>query len=452
MDATIWWREFVEVTAELLRAASDVVVQGVGVSGMGPCTLLTTADGQPLRPAILYGVDTRAREEIVELDARFTSAAIVDRCGSALTSQAVGPKLLWVAHHEPDVFTRARRVFMPSSWLVWHLTGEYVLDHHSASQAVPLYDLTVNEWHGPTWSELAGPIGPPDLAWADDIVGAVTDTAAAVTGLRAGTPVVAGTVDAWAEAISVHAHSIGDLMVMYGTTMFLINTVAERISAPPLWGTAGALAGSYSLAAGMATSGAITAWLSDLAGEDFARLTDGAARSGPGANGLVMLPYFAGERTPIEDADARGTIAGLTLDHTIGDLYRAALEATALGVRHNLEAFRAAGARIDSVVAVGGGTTGGLWTQIVSDVTALDQELHTNSIGACYGAAMLAARSQCIPVDGWNPVAARVTPQVSLAPEYDELYALYRSLYDSTAHISHALARRQLRPAQKGRS
>ena len=125
-----------------------------------------------------------------------------------------------------------------------------------------------------------------------------------------------------------------------------------------------------------------------------------------------MLPYFAGERTPIMDPDARGVIAGLTLSHTRGDLYRAALEATGYAVRHNIEAIEAAGGDIRRIVAVGGGTQGGLWTQIVSDVTGREQEIRAQSIGASYGAALLAAELVAsVSIDAWNPVQETVTPR-----------------------------------------
>jgi xylulokinase len=444
MDACVWWQEFVELSRELTASASGsgrTEIACVGVSGMGPCTLLAGADGEPLRPAILYGVDTRAGEQIARLAGRYGEAAIVERCGSALTSQAVGPKIAWVADNEPGAFARARRLFMPSSYLVWRLTGEYVLDHHSASQSVPLYDARTNEWHEPSWRDIAAAIEPPRLAWSDSVVGTITGDAAAATGLPAGIPVTAGTVDAWAEAISVDAHNPGDLMLMYGTTMFLIGTVATPVSSPPLWGTVGAFEGTRNLAAGMATSGAITAWLRDLTGRDYAGLLAAAGQSGPGARGLVMLPYFAGERTPVEDPDARGVVAGLTVGHTAGDLYRAALEATAMGVRHNVEALTAAGAPIERVVAVGGGTAGDLWTQIVSDVTGLRQEVRTHSIGASFGSAFLAARAVGgASIAAWNPPAGEVVPDRSLAATYDRLYRIYRDLYPATRDIAHTLA------------
>lgn len=459
MDAELWWSELVGITRELLLAVDGVRVIAAGVSGMGPCVLVTDEAGAPLRPAILYGVDTRAEAQIEELNDRLSREAIVARCGSELSTQAVGPKLAWLAENEPEAFEQARRLFGPSSWLVHRLTGEYVLDHHSASQSTPLYDIRAGEWYGPWWDELAGGILQPRLAWSGELVGSVSALAALETGLDAGTPVIAGTIDAWAEAVSANAHGTGDLMLMYGSTMFLISTVGELLRAPTLWSTVGVDPGSRNLAGGMATAGAVTAWLEELfGGPGFAELLAEADASGPGARGLLMLPYLAGERTPIADPRARGVIAGLTLSHTRGDLYRAALEATALGVRHNVEALEAAGAPLDRVVAVGGGTQGGLWTQIVSDVTARPQEIPTHTIGASLGIAFLAARAVADPSPAdWNPVAAVVEPDPDRAPDYDTLYRLYLDLYPATRDIAHALAGRQLEPqtplaqtAQKG--
>ncbi|WTP61980.1 FGGY-family carbohydrate kinase [Streptomyces phaeochromogenes] len=446
MDARVWWDEFASITRELLKSAPDgTSVTAVGVSGMGPCVALTDGTDTPLRPAILYGVDTRATEQIARLDDELGRDAVLRRCGSLLSTQAVGPKIAWLAEHEPDVVARARRLHMPSSYLVVRLTGTYVLDHHSASQAVPLYDSVAQEWYEPWTRHIAPWLELPRLLWPGDIAGQVTAEATDATGLPAGIPVIAGTIDAWSEALSVGAQHTGDLMLMYGSTMFLINTLSERLLVPQLWSTVGALPGTRSLAGGMATSGMITDWLRELFGTpEHSELLAGAEVSGPGARGLLMLPYFAGERTPVADPHARGVIAGLTVEHTRGDLYRAALEATAFGVRHNVEAMRAAGADIRRVVAVGGGTRGGLWTRIVSSVTGLEQEIRTVTLGASYGAAFLAASAVGGPlIDEWNPVRERVVPDPQLRSDYDELYALYLRLYPATRDISHELAARQ---------
>ncbi|MCC2028271.1 sugar kinase [Microbacterium sp. YMB-B2] len=453
MDADVWWDEFVSIAQELVSAMPDAEIAAVGVSGMGPCVLLADADDRPVRPAILYGVDTRSGAQIARMNDELGLDEITRIGGSALTSQAAGAKIAWVADEEPDAYAAAVRLFMPASWLARRLTGAYVLDHQSASQTTPLYDIENERWYEPWWQRYASSIEQPRLTWAGEIAGEVTAAAADVTGIPAGTPVITGTIDAWTEAVSVGAHEASDLMLMYGTTMFMVFTDAvatgeETLRTPSMWTTAGAFPGTRNLAGGLSTSGALTAWLKDLTDADYPQLLAEAEASGPGARGLLMLPYFAGERTPIQDPDARGVVAGLTLQHTRGDLYRAALEATALGVRHNVETMRAAGADIRRIVAVGGGTQGRLWMQVVSDVTGLVQEVPATTIGASYGAAFLAASA--IAADGeapvitdWNPIAETINPDPDLADFYDTLFDRYVRLYEASKDVVHELAAQQ---------
>jgi len=434
----VWWHQSRQLLAELM--ADDRVgrchVAAVGISGMGPCLVICDAAGVPLRPGILYGIDMRATAEIEELNERYTAAAILARGGSALSSQAVGPKLLWLQRHEPDAWARTARWFSASSFLVHRLTGEYLLDHHTASQFDPMYDLAGQRW-APDWAEELSPGVPlPRLAWSGDIAGTVTDQAAAETGLPAGTPVLAGTVDAWAEAHSVGVRADGDLMIMYGSTLFLVGIDPAGRPHQGLWRTAGLAPRTSTLAAGMATSGLLADWVAAVTGSATAELVAEAAAVPPGADGLVMLPYFAGERSPLFDPGARGVVLGLTLAHRPPHLMRAALEAVAMGVRHNLEAF-------DSVrpastgwraVAVGGGAAGALWPQIVSDVTGRAQDIPAQTIGASYGDALLAAAAVgLVPADGdWTKISGTVVPRPELAGLYDERYRVYRDLFTTT--------------------
>lgn len=443
MDPEVWWQELqdivVELTADLKSPGpgEHTEVAAVGVSGMGPCVVLADEHGKPVRPGILYGVDSRAQEQIEALDAELGRERIRQRCGSALSSQAAGPKIRWVREHEPEAYAAACRFFMPASYLAYKLTGAYVLDHHSASQSTPLYDPRAQNWIG-EWAEVLAPgIELPRLQWAGELAGRTTES---IAGIPAGTPVITGTIDAWAEGYSAGAHRPGDLMLMYGTTMFLISTVAQPLTSEFMWGTVGVLPGTHCLAGGMATSGAITGWVRELTGVDYPELIQEAAISPPGANGLLLLPYFAGERTPVQDPDARGVIAGLTLNHTRGDIYRAVLEATAFGVRHNVEVMRKAGAEITRVVAVGGGTQSALWPQIVSDVTGLPQIIPSITIGASYGVAALAAGTVTeVNVDSWNPPKQVCEPDPQAAEHYNALYPLYLELYPATREIVHKL-------------
>ncbi|HEY0453482.1 FGGY-family carbohydrate kinase [Actinophytocola sp.] len=444
----VWWADFLALTRELAGAAGSTDggrLAGLAVSGIGPVLLPADGAGRPLRPAILYGVDTRAGAEIAELTGELGAEEILRRGGTPLSTQAVGPKIRWLAKHEPAVWDRTEMLLMASSYLVHRLTGEYVLDHHSASQCDPMYDQNALDW-ARDWAAVVAPgLALPALAWPTEVVGTVTAEAARETGLPHGLPVTAGTVDAWAEATSVGVREPGDVMVMYGTTMFLIQVLSRPNPHPGLWTTSGVFPGTRSLAAGMATSGAVTDWLRRLVGGEFATLVEEAAAVPAGSRGLLLVPYFAGERTPIFDPDARGMIAGLTLSHGRAELYRAALEGIAYGVRHNLEVMRSAGGQAKRLVAVGGGTQGGLWTQIVTDVTGEEQQVPTETIGACLGDALLAAVATGVDVDpaAWNPVGHTVAPVADRKARYDEFYRHYRDLYPATADVAHFLAAEQ---------
>ena len=441
----VWWSDFLALVQELLPAAEGRELAGLGVSGIGPVLLPADADGNPLRPAILYGVDTRATAEIAQLTEELGADEILRRGGSALSSQAVGPKIRWLAEHEPEIYRRTEKLLMCSSYLVHRLTGRYVLDHHSASQCDPLYDLAARDWSAEWAPKVAPDLALPELAWPTDVVGRVGAKAAAETGLPEGLRVTAGTVDAWAEATSVGVRKPGDVMLMYGTTMFFVQVLTDPHPHPALWGTCGAFPDTYTLAAGMATSGAVTDWLRKLVEGDFADLVRRAAKVPAGSRGLLVLPYFAGERTPIFDPDARGIIAGLTTSHGQAELYRAALEGIAFGVRHNLEAMREAGGTAGRLVAVGGGTQGGLWTQIVSDVTGQEQQIPAETVGAAFGDALLAGigTGAAIAPDDWNPVTSTVRPEPARTERYDAFYRHYRNLYESTVDTAHFLAAEQ---------
>lgn len=442
---TVWWADFLAIVRELVGAAESGRLAGLAVSGIGPCLLPADGAGNPLRPAILYGVDTRAGIEIAELTEELGAEEILRRGGTPLSTQAVGPKIRWLARHEPATYERTELLLMASSYLVHRLTGEYVLDHQSASQCDPMYDQNELDW-ARDWAAVVAPgIELPELAWPTEVVGTVTAAAARETGLPPGLAVTAGTVDAWAEATSVGVRAPGDVMVMYGTTMFLVQVIEAPRPHPGLWTTSGVFPGTRSLAAGMATSGAVTDWLRRLVGVGFDTLVEEAAAVPAGSRGLLVVPYFAGERTPIFDPDARGMVAGLTLAHGRAELYRAALEGIAYGVRHNLEVMREAGGRARRLVAVGGGTRGGLWTRIVSDVTGEEQQVPTETVGACLGDAVLAATATGVDVDpeAWNPVAHVVTPVAGRTARYDEYYRRYRDLYPATADVAHFLAAEQ---------
>jgi xylulokinase len=434
----VWWGNARSILRELL-SRSPGPVGGVAVSGIGPVLMLTDGDDTPLRPAILYGIDTRAGDQVTAQNEHFGRETLLASAGNLLTSQAVGPKLAWIAENEPALHARARRLYSANGWVVRQLTGAYVLDHYSASASDPLYELGAHSWWEPGWAGHEQ-LERPALAWPGEVVGRVSRAAASETGLPPGTPVLAGTIDALAEAYSVGCRAIGDTMLMYGSTMFMVQTVAAPAVHPGLWAAVGRTAETFSSAAGMSTSGLITSWLSELTGTDFDELIEAARHVAPGSEGLLLLPYFAGERTPIFDPNARGAWVGMSLRHGRGHLYRSVLEAVAFGVRHNLSTMAAAGAPPARLVAVGGGIRDPLWTQIVSDATGLPQDIPSIAVGASYGDARMAADVAGIDTAGWNPVARRTTPDAAVRDVYDALYAEYLSLYPTLSDTMHLLA------------
>jgi len=439
----MWWREVCQISNALMsQLPSGGSVAGMCVSGVGPCLVLCDDDLRPLRPAILYGIDTRATEEIASLTEEFGQADILERAGTLLSSQAVGPKLEWVRRHEPQVFEAARGWYGSNSYIAAKLTGEYAIDHHTASQCDPLYATREFDWNLQWAKRICGHLPLPRLVWPNEVVGTVLPEAAAATGVPAGTPVVAGTVDAYSEAFSVGVRRPGDQMLMYGSTMFLIQIIDEYYSDPTLWATAGVDRDTLALAAGTSTAGSLIGWLQKVTGgASFEDLMAEASAVPPGSEGLLVLPYLAGERTPVFDPQARGVVAGLTLRHGRGHLFRAAYEGISFGIRQILERFDDAHAG-NRTVAVGGGLRSPIWVQAVSDITGRAQLIPEQAISASYGDALLAAIGVGLvpPSTDWAKIAREIKPDPRNRALYDELYQTWRELYPATKRQVHRLA------------
>ena len=441
-----WWGDFVSV-CKSLTADSGVdpkEIAAVACSAIGPCMLPVDGAGMPLMNGVLYGVDGRAEAEVQELTEGIDKETIIARCGNILTSQSVGPKILWLKRHRPEIYARTAHILTSTSFLVQHLTGEVVIDHYTAANFSPLYDVNTQTWV----EDLAGDIIPldklPRLMWSSEVAGHVTEAAAAETGLAPGTPVTTGTIDAAAEAFSVGVDQPGDMMMMYGSTIFIILRTDARVADPRLWYAPWLFEGEHAIMAGLATSGTLTHWFRDQIARDldpadaFPALAQEAAASPPGANGLLMLPYFSGERTPIHDMKAKGVLFGLNLTHDRGDIYRALIEGIAHGTRHVTDTFAELGQSPTRLLAVGGGTKNALWLQATSDITGIDQVLCSKTTGASYGDAFLAALAVGLVTRGdivsWNPVENTIAARPNEI--YEKAYGLFRRLYEQTRDIA----------------
>lgn len=439
-----WWGDFVYVTRKMLTesgvAASSIAA--IGTSGIGPCMLPVDRNGDPLMNAVLYGVDTRAASEIEELTAQIGADRILDRCGNALTSQAVGPKILWLKRNRPEIFQKTYKILNSTSFLVHRLTGAYAIDHYSAGNFSPFYMADVQSWSDELAPEIISMDAMADLLWTTDVAGHVTAGAAAETGLAVGTPVIAGTIDAAAEAVSVGVLKPGEVMLMYGSTIFIIIVTDARIRDARLWYAPWLFPGQHSSMAGLATSGTLTHWFRNTVAKELppetalATLVAEAEASPPGAKGLVVLPYFSGERSPIHDPHARGVLFGLDLTHGRGDMFRAVLEGIAHGTRHVFETFADTGQNPVVVESVGGGTRNMIWSQATSDICAITQSVREKTMGASYGDAFLAALAvgdvRPDDINRWNAPATTITPRADLKPMYDRQHAIFRGLYPAT--------------------
>ncbi len=440
-----WWGDFVHLCRALLAQSGldPSLIKAVAASAIGPCMLPVDEAGAPLMNGVLYGVDTRSTDQIAALNARIGEDVIHQRCGNALTSQQVGPKILWLKDTHPDLYAKTAKVLTSTSYLVWKLTGEYVIDHYTAGSFSPLYDIATQDWT----ADLAPDILPleklPRLMWSTEVAGQVTPQAAAETGLAIGTPVTCGTIDAAAEAVSVGVQHPGQMMMMYGSTIFIIQVTDKPVRDARLWYSPWLFPGTHASMAGLATSGTLTTWFRDTLARDadFAALVAEATASPKGAKGLLCLPYFSGERTPIHDPHARGVFFGLNLTHDRADMFRAVVEGIAAGTAHVMETYAEAGASPAQVMAVGGGTKNALWLQATSDFAGIAQQVCAKTVGASYGNAFLAATAigQVRPDDitRWNPNASTITPEA--VPAYAVQYPLWKRLYTQTRDIMQEL-------------
>ena len=454
-----WWGEFVSICREVLAKSGRQPehIKGLGVSGIGPCVLPVDDSGNPLRQAILYGIDTRASDEIAFLEKSLGREDIFKHSATHLSASANGPKILWIKNHEPEVYARARWFLSSQSYIVLKLTGRAVMDNYTASSYGPLINVEKMQWRE-GMDDLITPIQKlPDMAWSCEIAGTVTTQAAGQTGLKEGTPVIVGTMDAASEAISAGVAEFGDMMMMVGSSNSFILKTDRLVPTDNFWALNWLEPGTFAFVAGMSTVGSLTRWFRDnlapleLADQNdsgknaYAALADLLKDSPPGANGLVALPYFSGERTPIYDPNARGVLFGLTLKHTRADIYRALLESVGFGIRHNVDGMRAAAVYPKRILAVGGGTRNLAWMQMISDIASIEMAIPSQQLGSSYGDAFLAGVGVGLfsglgEIQKWVRYTHYLTPIPEASASYQPLYRIYRELYNQTCGLMSELS------------
>lgn len=428
-DPGAWWSAVVSAVRGL-RIHEVCQVVAIGVDGHGPTLVAVDARGEATRPAITW-LDTRSIAEADEL-AKATGVR-----GWALAGL---PAALWVERHDRPAAEATRWYLATWEWLAFRLTGEAV-SPLTPEQLVP--DRALVTAAGVPGDRL------PATAETGTLVGRLTGASADALGLIEGIPVAGGTVDAFASYHGAGLLRAGDAYDPGGSAGGFGVYWDRMVDVPGGYVTPAPLAGQFSVGAAMAATGRALDWYRDsILGDTISieALLAEAAATPPGAEGLVFLPYLAGERSPLWDPEARGVLAGLTLSHDRGHIARAILEASALAIRHVAAPMLAAGVQVREMRVCGGPAQSEVWNQIKADVTgfqvAVPSVLETAVLGgAILGACAIGAYPDLpTAIEAMTRVDRRLAPNRANAEVYDRLFEAYVALYPATAPILRPLS------------
>jgi xylulokinase len=442
-DPRLWWDGAQRsIRAVVQKTGVDTGrISGIGLTGQMHGLVLLDSQGEALRPAILWN-DQRTQSQCDEIHSRIGRERLIQITGNVALTGFTAPKILWVREHEPEVYVRIAHVLLPKDFVRYRLTGGLAVDKADGS-GTALMDLRKRDWSEDVLLALELPPGwMPMLYEGPEITGTVTDEGAQATGLKAGTPVMAGGGDQAAQAIGVGAVREDIVALTLGTSGVVFATTAHPFVEPEgrLHAFCHAIPGRWHLMGVMLSAAGSLRWHRDcFAPEmDYDGLLAPAESVPPGAEGLLFLPYLTGERTPYPDPLARGAFIGLTVRHGLAHCTRAVLEGVAFGLKDSFELMKAAGlAKVDQVRVSGGGARSTLWLQILADVLDLELVTVNATEGAAYGAALLAG----VGAGQWPSIEAacdttiqvigRTTPVAAQAQLYQGLYPIYRQLYPS---------------------
>ena len=445
-DPEQWWRNCGEICRGLLtKSGVDAdQIRGTGVTGMLPTVILLDRDGLPLRRSIQQN-DARATRELDAFRLGMDEGTFLRLSGTGFSQQLVGPKLMWLRDTEPQHFSRAVQVCGASDYITSRLCGSLQVEHNWALEA-GFVDISTGAYD----DRLIGLAGIPErllppIRRSEAVVGAVTPAAAAHTGLKVGTPVVAGCADHVASAFICGASRDGDLVLKFGGAGDILLSSEQPVTDRRLFIDYHIVPGLFFPNGCMASSGSFLNWIvrnwaggeqdaAKAAGKSIHQWLDGRAADVSSDSGVLFLPYFLGEKTPLNDPHARGTLVGLGLNHDISHVWRAALEGVVFGFRHHVETFLECGLAVGRVFAADGGAASDLWLQIAADtldrpVTRIDRHP-----GSSLGAAFVAGMGTGV-LNDWSDIARYAAPGRTFEPRADAVralnakYLLWRDVY-----------------------
>jgi xylulokinase len=431
-DPDDWWASTAAVIAELDATAGPLA--GIGLAGQMHGLVALDGRDRPLRRAILWN-DQRTAAECAEIEARVGRERLVELTGNRALTGFTAPKLLWMRRHEPELYARVEHVLLPKDYVRLRLCGERATDVADASGTL-LLDVARRRWS----EEVIGALAIPR-----DWLATLHESPALAGVTRDGVPVAAGAGDQAAAALGVGAERPGPLSVSLGTSGVVL-AAQERFAADPqarVHAFCHALPGTWQAMGVMLSAGGSLRWLRGVVAPDvtYERLLAEAAAWPPATEGLLFLPYLAGERTPHADPDARGAFAGLGLRHDRGALVRAVLEGVAFGLRDSLDLLRDLGTLPQVGRVSGGGARADEWLRIAASALELPLERVAVDEGAAFGAALLGGVAAGVWPDVGAAVAATVRPVARIDPvpqwigPYREARERYRALYPALKSV-----------------
>ena len=452
-DPEEWWENTCAVIRELLRTAGSerITVRGIGLTGMLPAVVLLDERDGVLRPSIQQS-DGRCGREVAELAAEIRECDFIGKTGNGINQQLVAAKLRWIEKHEPDVWSGIATVFGSYDYINWKLTKKKSVEQNWALEA-GFVDLA----SGQLSDELIA-LGHtrrdaiPPLTRSHTVLGPLTPEAAGHTGLPAGIPVAGGAADHVASCYAAGVVNPGDVLLKFGGSTDILIATHEARPDPRMFLDYHLIPGMYVPNGCMASGGSALNWFVDNLGygekskAEHAGLTlhqhlDGiAATTPPGAEGVQIIPYFLGEKTPLHDPDARGTIHGLSFNHDIRHLWRALLEGFGYAFRHHVEVFNDMGHPTTRYFASDGGAKSTFWVQICADILQAPIQRLQDHPGSCLGAAWTARVAAGLTTD-WSSVTAYVSHGDPIRPNpankllYDAGFRRFRQNHEALAAL-----------------
>ena len=420
--------DWLRASGAALAAVGADDAAGIGLSGQMHGLVALDADGEVIRPAILWN-DQRTAAECEEIERRIGVERLIHLTGNRALTGFTAPKLLWLREHEPESYARIRHVLLPKDYVRLRLTGERATDVADASGTL-LFDVAERRWSGEVLDALEIPAEwLPTALESPEVSGKTGD----------GVPVAAGAGDQAAGALGAGVDRPGPLSVVLGTSgvVFAALPAYEPEPEARLHVFCHAVPGTWHAMGVMLSAAGSLRWFRDAFAPDvsYDELVGEAAAVEPGAEGVVFLPYLSGERTPHADPNARAAFTGLSLEHTRGVLVRAVLEGVAYGLRDSLELLRDLGVHAEIGRPSGGGARSRLWLQIVASTLGIPLELTAVEEGAAYGAALLGGVAAGAFADVHEAVESCVQARERIEPDpgwqraYEAGYPRYRELY-----------------------